>query len=1051
MPRRTRYALVWRPDARRYELQDGAAPLAPAIVPDTPAWFDWLEGAGSFAFHSASGVACTLRKETVQRGGTYWYAYWRAQGRVAKRYVGRSADLTLRRLEGALAEVSTPVPVRSTTARSMADQTPARLLLATKLSAPRTAAHLLDRPHVLQRLQRGLKRPLTLIAAPAGFGKTTALRAWAQLQALPHDASPEAPPDAMPDEPTPVAWVSLDVGDNDAVQFWTYVCAALDRAHPGAAATALSMLQARRPPPFPVVVHGLLNALAALTRDVALVLDDFHLITTPAIHEAVASLLEHPPAQLHLYLATRTIPPLPLARLRAYDRVNEIRADDLRLRPDETAAFLAEVMRVELPVEDVLRLAERTDGWIAGLQLAGLSLQGHPDPSRFVATFGGSHRHVLTYLGEEVFAAQPTEVQSFLLETALLERMCAPLCDAVTGRQDGQAMLERLERANLFLTPLDDEGRWYRYHHLFAELLRHRLRQERPPEEGSARIAELHRRAARWLEGVGWIVEAAEHLLAAKDADAAAALIERAAREWLKRGDATTLLRLMERLPETVLAARPHLCLYQVSAFFFVGRLEEAEQRITYVERHLLPSLVEQRDEWHGVVGEVAACRATLAVMRGDASGAIAHAHVAIANLPEDEAAFRGGIGLPLGIAYMVNGQMRAAEAALAEASRVSLASGNVATASIALNMRALVLTQQGRLRAAADLYRQVIAMAEARGGASLALAGAAYTGLGELLYNENDLVAAKLALEKAIALGQQWANGQDEVDGYVRLAALYQAQGQAIEAREAQRQADELIERLGQARIAWPWVTPYVAAMGARLALRQGRLEAARGWAERRSLAVGRYAVRHANDAQEFESLTFSRLLLAQGQSDDAARLLDPLLEAARAEERSGAVIEIRMLQALTYQAQGAFDQARDALAHALALALPAGYVRLFVDEGTPLRSLLARVRAQQPKGDVLRRYLDMLLAAFAPVPTVLAADPPQDGGIPMVEPLSEREREVLQLLAAGRTNQEIARQLVVAVSTVKTHVHHVFAKLQAADRLQAVTRARELGLIER
>jgi LuxR family maltose regulon positive regulatory protein len=1079
MPKRATYVLRCGAESQLYEVHAGEMPLTPCLEPNTPAWFIWLESIPSFSFASTSGGRCTLRRETVQRGGAYWYAYRRVQGRMAKRYLGRSAELTLSRLEAAchaLADRAVPTsPARhddgqtsrltqrpgaavrtgrdgthsaasraagigfsQRDAHSDGAQSSTRLLLTTKLSPPRRGARLVDRPHVQQRLQRGLERPLTLIAAPAGFGKTTALRAWVREQ----EQSPVTPA---------FAWISLDASDNDPAQFWTYVCAALNQAHPGVADTSAAMLQAPSPPPLATMVRALLNALAALPRDVVLVLDDYHLIVRPEIHEALASLLEHPPAQLHLYLATRTVPPLPLARLRAYDQVNEIRADDLRFRPDEAAAFLGEVMQVELAAEDVMRLAERTDGWIAGLQLAGLSLRDHTDPAQFVATFDGSHRHVLTYLGEEVLAAQPEAVQSFLLRTALLERICAPLCDALTGRGDGQAMLERLEQANLFLIPLDEEGRWYRYHHLFAELLRHRLHQEHAEE-----IPALRHSAARWLESEGWIVEAAEHLLtAARDEAEAAALIERSARDLLMRGDVALLLRLMVRLPEVAIVARPHLCMYQASALFFFGRLAEVERRIAQAERHLHPTTPGAEstdvplpdDEQRRLTGEIAACKATLAVMRGDATAAIEHAEAARTSLSEDEAGFYGNVSLPLGIAYMINGRVRAAEAALAEASRVSLAAGNLATATVALGIRGIVLAQQGRLRQAAVMYRQIIALAEARGGAARAMVGNAYAGLGELHYEQNDLVASRLALQKAVAVGQEWANGQDEVDGYARLAWVYQAQGQAVEAAEAMAQAERLLAQLAQSNMVFPWLEPLVAAASARLALRQGRLEAAQRWVRGRGLTVESYTPRSASQAHEFEYLTYARVLLAMDQPTDATRLLGRMLAVAEDDERVGSEIEVRILLALVWQAQGESARALEMLARSAALAASEGYVRLFVDAGAPMRSLLVRLRTQAPKGGALRGYLDTLLAAFDRAPAVATA---RVASRSLVEPLSAREREVLLLLAQGRSTQEIARCLIVAVSTVKTHLHHLFAKLQAADRLQAVTRARELGMLD-
>lgn len=1063
MPRRAAYQLVWQPDSRAYEVWQDGAPLAPRVAPGTSAWLDWLEAVPSFAFEGKTGETYTVRKETVQRGTAYWYAYRRLQGKMVKRYVGRSADLTPARLEevaAALAAVASspdatpatsqaPTEQRQRPARPTRPRTgtsanggdhsaggagqppPAHLLLATKFHVPRIAARLVGRPHVYQRLQRGMERPLTLVTAPAGFGKTASLSDWVQQSGR------------------AVAWVSLDASDNDPMQFWTYVFTALSRVYGGIADTALAMLHAPQSPPLAVVLRALLNAVAASPREIVLVLDDYHLITAPEVHEGIAALLEHPPAQLHLYLAARSEPPLPLARLRAYNLVNEIRADDLRFRPDEVGTFLVEVVGVQLPIDDVMTLAERTDGWVAGLQLAALSLQGHPDPARFVTTFSGSHRHVVTYLGEEILAAQPDDVQSFLLRTAILDRMCGPLCDALTGRNDGAAMLDRLERANLFLVPLDDEGQWYRYYHLFADLLRLRLNREQPDL-----VPELHRQAARWLERNGWIVEAAEHLFAAQDMEAAAQLIERAVPAILLRGEVATILRLLERLPDEAVEARPSLCLYHAEALFATGQLVAAELRIAAAERSLA---AETDGEGHGakalsdaqraLAGHIAGDKAVLDAMHGNGEAAMAHAQEALAVLPKENRVQRGGVFVALGHAHRLRGELRQADAAYAEASQVSFSAGNAFIGLLALQFRAMIAVQQGRLQQAEEFCRRIIAAADTEGPVT-SMAGGAYAALGDRLYERNDLAGAKLALERAIALGEQWANMEDQVDGYVGLARVYQAQGKALEAGEAMRRAEQLMRTLGQLNISLPWLPPYVAAMQARLALRKGREITAEQWAHdyQFELASGRLITDRR--LQELVQLTSVRLLLAQSKANAATHILDALLPSAEAEGRTSSVIEILALRALAAQAEGSTGQALETLERAVSLAEPEGYVRLFADEGTPMRSLLARLRDRMERGSALRRYLDTLVAAFGadtPVSALRAAD----GGL--LEPISARELEVLRLMAQGHANQEIARQLVVASSTVKTHVHHLFAKLQATDRLQAVTRARQLGLIER
>ncbi len=1057
MPRRAPYLLCWYPETGAYDLRNGPGGESLGIDPDGPAWFEWLDGVASFSFQSRSGDACTVRKEMVQRGGAYWYAYRRARGRMAKRYLGRTADVSLARLEevaAALASLADDALLQETGAEpwSAADPvardraayavpaaepgagsrrvvtanvaSPSSVILSTKLHVPRAPNRLLSRPRVFQRLDRGLERPLTVLAAPAGFGKTTSLCAW------------------LPRAPGPAAWVSLDAGDNDPIQFWTYALTALESAHPGLATTPLAMLQLPHPPPLATVLRTLINAIAALADDVLLVLDDYHLITAPAIHESVDFLLAHPPAQLHLYLASRSEPPLPLARLRAYDQVIEIRADDLRFQPDEVRTWLTEVMGLRLSAEDVARLAERTDGWAAGLQLAGLSLQGHPDPSRFIASFGGSHRHVLTYLGEEVLAAQPPEIQSFLVRTAILDRLCGSLCDALTGQHDGQAMLARLAQADLFLIPLDDEGRWYRYDHLFADLLRHRLR-----EEHAAEIPDLHRRAARWLEGEGLITEAAEHLFAIPDVADAARLIEQSARAMLVRNEHSAVLSLIGRLPEEAIAARPRLCLYHAGALLSSGRLDGAERWISYAERWLASAPDEQHpaaadSDRRDLAGEVAGLKAALAAMRADAATAIHYARTALETLPEQDVFSRASAVLTLGLAHEVEGDLHAANDALVEASRLSFAADNLPMATLALRLRAYLLMSQGRLRQAVDLLHQVIQVSESRGGALAALAGGAYSGLATILYERNDLVGARLAAEKAMALGEQWANPEDEVDGLVRLMLVHQAEGRAAAAVEAAQRIEQII----RSNATFPWTRALAGAARALLALRQGRLDNAERWARELEL-IDDDALDRANLSHAFEAVTYARILIAQQRLTEVADLLERLLREAEAAERTGDAIGLRALQALAWQARGESAKALETLERALALAVPEGYVRAFVDEGVPMRALLARLREKLPKGSVLRRYVDTLLAAFDRPSAVQ----PLDVGPPrLIEPLSARERDVLLLLARGRSNQEIARQLVVAVSTVKTHVHNLFAKLQVADRLEAVMRARELGLLD-
>ena len=1036
MPRRATHLLRWSAERGAYELWEQGAPRHPSVMPDTPGWFAWLEGVSSFSFQRATGAVSTLRKERVQRGGAYWYAYQRRDGRMTKRYLGRDSDLTLARLEAdppandryvtnTDGRTARGRQTRQTKTRNVgASETP---LLATRMLMPRTPARMVSRTHVDARLQRGMERPLTLLTAPPGFGKTTALAAWARQA--------EAP----------VAWVSLDSGDNEPGQFWAYVLAALEQASPGVTDGALAMLRSMQAPPLPVILRALLNALVAAPMDIALALDDYHRITEPAIHESLASLLDHPPARLHLYLASRSEPPLPLARLRARDAVNELHSDDLRFRLDEVAEFLSEVMATPLPFEDVLALAERSDGWVAGLQLAGLSLQQHPDPAAFVASFSGSNRHVMQYLGEEALAAQPPDVRAFLLRTALLDRMCAPLCDALTGQSDGRAMLERLARANLFVVALDDEGRWYRYYHLFADLLRHHLREEAPET-----LPDLHRRAAHWLESDGQTAEAIAHLLAIPDAEAAADLMERMADDLMRHGDITALIGTLDRLPRDTLASRPALNLSLAEALYARGQLADSEAHITAAERvvaGLSPTTEDDQRRQRMLAGRVACDRAVLASMRGEADAAIASAQMAIDNLADDDSMHRAGAYITVGHAQRLKGDLLAADAAYAQAARLSNMAGSPFLAALAIDMRTLVAMAQGQLHLVASLSRQIISMAESQGEGARSLAGNAWATLGWRLYEWNDLDSAEEAYHKALALGEQWGDIEDQVNGRLWLSMVYQARGEPEEARASLQHASRLLETVEQEGQSFPWLPPLVGATSVRIAIAQGNV------AEAERLMADLHRDHGANVAiRPLVELTNARVSLAQGAAADARTQLDTLLPNIIASGQTAYEIDMRMLLALAWQQQGETTRALESLARAIIQAMPEGYIRLFLDEGAPMLALLRRLREEPDvRADVAGYCTKLLVMAGVESMDEYPAANQRRGTHPeLMEPLSAREMEVLSLLAEGYSNQEIAGELVVALSTVKTHVHHLYAKLQAPDRLRAVTRARKLGLLE-
>src|SRR5437588_1521367 len=535
-------------------------------------------------------------------------------------------------------------------------------ILATKLYIPRLRPNVVSRPRLIERLHEGLHRNLTLIAAPAGFGKTTLVSEWLAGGAR------------------PTAWLSLDEGENDPARFLTYLVAALRTIAPTLGEGVLGALQSPQPPPPEAMLTALLNDLTTISDHLVLVLDDYHVLDAKAVDHALTFLLEHLPPQMHLVIATREDPPLPLARLRARGHLTEVRAADLRFTPSEAAAFLNQVMGLDLSAEDIAALERRTEGWIAGLQLAAISLQGREDVPGFIRAFTGSHHFVLDYLLEEVLGQQDARLQTFLLHTSILHRMSGPLCDAVLldPSASGQATLEHLERANLFLVPLDNERRWYRYHHLFADLLRQRLHQSfvSSPGDAESQVNELHRRASVWYEDHGLEIEAFHHAVAANDVEHATRLVEGKGMPLQFRGAVTPVLHWLESLPKTVLDARPSLWVMYASALSMTGQLTGVEPKLQAAEAALQGA--EPDDQTRNLVGHIAAIRPLLAAAQNQVETIIAQSRRALEYLHPDNLAVRTATIWKLGIAYQLQGQRAAASQAYAEAIAVSEASGNL-------------------------------------------------------------------------------------------------------------------------------------------------------------------------------------------------------------------------------------------------------------------------------------------------------------------------------------------------------------------------------------
>jgi LuxR family maltose regulon positive regulatory protein len=793
-------------------------------------------------------------------------------------------------------------------------------------------------------LNEGLRpgRTLTLVSAPAGYGKTTLLSEWA----------------GHLDQP--VAWVSLDEGDGDLARFLAYVVAALQTVDPRIGLAVPGMLQPPRPAPTATVLTTLINDVAdcsapgVLTR-LVLVLDDYHAIEAQPVQDAVTFLLDHLPAHVHVVIATRADPPLPLARLRGRGQLVELRAAGLCFTAQEAAEFLDHVMGLSLSGEEVHALAARTEGWITGLQIAAMSLQGRHDVGPLVRAFTGSHRHVLDYLLEEILERQPESVQTFLLQTSVLDRLCGPLCDEVIEITDSQSILEYLEHANLFIVPLDGERHWYRYHHLFADLLRQRLRQVQPDA-----VPALHRRAWRWYEQNLMSAEAIEHALSAGDFERAARLIEQVAQATLMRSQVTTLLHWVERLPDEHVRGRPSLCIYHAWALLLAGSpLEAVKARLQDAGAEVDASQVS---------AEALVFRALIAAMLGDARHSLELSRQALDCLPEENLFLRSIAADSLGMAYVLNGDIEAAVEAFDESVRIGQQAGNVLFAVGALcNLGGLCLAQ-GRLCRAAAIFRRALESATDAQGRRLPVASRALLGLGELSREWNDLDAAMRLLTEGLELSRQYGEiGVLAV--YLHLARVRQAQGDVDGANEMAQYAQQLAAKSD----ATPLDDLLVGVSQARLWIAQGHLEAASRWVRQRGLEPDAGAgappdagagVPSSYDLRESERITLARVYIAQGRAGEALEVLGSLLQAAERLGRVRRLIEVSILQALAHQVRGDSGESLAALGRALSLAEPEGYVRIFVDEGEPMRVLLSRLTADRrlPTAAYARQLLSAL-----------------------------------------------------------------------------------------
>jgi len=904
-------------------------------------------------------------------------------------------------------------------------------LLATKLCPPRLRLHLLHRPRLIQQLQHGLEHTLILLSAPAGSGKSTLLADWLTSSGL------------------PVAWLSLEPEDNEPTRFFSYLLAALQSYDPQLGREVQRLLHPLYPPLWETMLTVLINELnrRSVSQQCAiLVLEDYHVITTEAIHSALAFLLEHLPPQFHLVLSTRQDPPLPLARLRGQGALLELRATDLCFTRQETATFLTEIMGLPLSSEDSTRLQVRTEGWITGLQLAAHSLQHHDDPAAFIAAFSGSHHYVADYLLDEVLSRQAPHVQDFLLHTSLLERLSAPLCDAVCGMDGSQAVLDFLEHANLFLIPLDDKGQWYRYHYLFAQALRQRLQRTAP-----SLVAELHHRASHWYEQHGLVAEAVSHAIAATAFEEAVRLIEQYAESLILNGQVQKLCLWLQVLPAPLILAHPILSFTHAIALIYTKQWELALARLQAVERRFSFDEDNRQDkQGQAILGYLTMCRSLLARFSGDLERYVDLIRRVLELLPDMEATpfpcvLRVGAVIGMASVYLVNGDVTATtESQLTHIAASTSASNFPLAAFRVLILLARLHLLQGRLHQAAATYVDALQVIQPEEKSVLGNSSHYYFGLGDLLCEWNELERAEQHLTQGMDLISTSVIDADDLWlGYAALTRLEMARGRCDQALAT---LDDF-EQLSQQRPIAPALKAQCAAIRARVELARGNLQAALHWAA----TSGPSVTDTFSYLSEREYLALVRVRIAEARLTQGSALLvevlgllELLLADAEAKGRMHSVLEVLVLRALALEVQGDHPGVLSTLSRVLTLAEPEGYVRLFLDEGPPMMVLLheAQRRGLAPG------YIARVLQAWNEPEAMDIHVPTHHPCLP-VEPLTARERDVLQLLLEGASNREIATHLTVSVNTAKKHISNICHKLNAQSRAQAIAKARTFQLL--
>jgi LuxR family transcriptional regulator, maltose regulon positive regulatory protein len=879
-------------------------------------------------------------------------------------------------------------------------------ILATKLYIPPTQPQLVLRSRLIEQLDKSLLsgHKLTVICAPAGFGKTTLVSEW------------------VTGRERPVVWLSLDETDSDPTRFLSYLIAALQTIVPNIGQEVMRVLQSHQPPPTESILTILLNEIADIPDNFILVLDDYHIVDAKRIDSALTFLIKHQPLKMHLLIVTREDPSLPLAQLRARGQLTELRVADLRFSPSEASEFLNKVMGLNLQAEDVAALEFRTEGWIAGLQLAALSMRGHEDAASFIKSFTGNHHFVLDYLVEEVLQRQPESVQTFLLCTSILDRFCGPLCDAVLldPSVSGQETLEYIEHANLFLIPLDSERRWYRYHHLFADLLRQRLQQNNA--SSTKDVTELHRRASIWYEDHGLEIEAFHHAATANDVERAERLIEGKGVPLQFRGAGNIVLNWLESLPTAVLNARPSLWVTYATSFMMTGQPSSVEQKLQSAEAALAAALQgrEPDSKTQDLIGRIASIRATLGIIQHDAETIITQSRRALEYLDPNNLPLRTATTYTLGYAYQLQGARAAASQAYTEVISISKSFGDSVYTTAATLCLGQVQEVDNQLHLAAESYRRALHLA---GDPPQGMAGEAFLGLARIHYEWNDLEAAQQYGQQCLRLTRQMEGVSTSASHGLFLARLRFAQGDVAGAAAVLDDVEEFVRRHN-----FVLMMPDVAAVKVLILIHLGDLTAAAHLAQLHDLPISQ-----------------ARVHLAQGNPSAALPLLEARRQQMDVKGWQDEQLKVMVLQTVVHHANGEKDKALQLLREALARAEHGGFIRIFVDEGLPIAQLLSELAFQGIKPEYIGKLLAVFEAKRKKSQDKAYSSPVQS----LIDPLSPRELEVLQLIAQGLSNREISQRLFLALSTVKGHNRIIFDKLQVQRRTEAIAYARKLGLI--